>query len=124
MLATDADLQLWLRLASARDADLDQLANAVLIERLERVVLEDAFLQVGGQKPARTGAEVSGPSAGSSSWPKIAGDDVGPGFTDRGRPTGSVDGDHESNAGRLCGCDPERVVSKATALSGAAPSSR
>ena len=35
---------------AAGDADLDQLADAVLVERLERVVLDDALLEIAGEE--------------------------------------------------------------------------
>src|SRR5882757_9260654 len=50
MLAADAHLQIGPRLASARDADLDELADAVAIDRDEGIDLENALGDVGAEK--------------------------------------------------------------------------
>ena len=57
MLAADADLQIGPRLASARDADLDQFADAVAIDRDERIDLEDSLGYVSAEDilPRRRG---------------------------------------------------------------------
>ncbi len=46
VLAADPELELRLRTATALDSDAHQVADAVLVEHLERVVLEHARLQV------------------------------------------------------------------------------
>src|SRR5690242_4046772 len=46
MLAADSNLESGPRLAPALHADLDELADAVLVERDERINLEDAFCDV------------------------------------------------------------------------------
>ena len=46
MLAADADLQAGPRAASRDDALLDERADTVLVDRLERVVLQDADIQI------------------------------------------------------------------------------
>jgi len=52
MLAADAHLQIRPRLASARDADLDQFADAIAIDRDERIDLQDALGDIGAEKTA------------------------------------------------------------------------
>ena len=47
VLAADADLELRTRLAAARDADLDELTDAFLIERDEGIDLQDALRHIG-----------------------------------------------------------------------------
>src|SRR5688500_2616956 len=47
VLAADADLQVRARPAPALDRDPDQLAHPHLVERLERILGEDAALHVG-----------------------------------------------------------------------------
>src|SRR5437762_1399089 len=46
MLAADADLEIRTRAPPALDADLDQLADAFLVEDRERIVAQQAFLQI------------------------------------------------------------------------------
>ena len=46
MLAADADLEVGARLAALLGRHLDQLADAFLIERGERILLEDSLLHV------------------------------------------------------------------------------
>ena len=46
VLAADAELEVLARAAAALDRDLHQVADAVLVDRLERVALEDAGLEV------------------------------------------------------------------------------
>src|SRR5262249_36934203 len=50
MLAADSDLQISTRVTAPLDADADQLADALLVEHRERVVLQNPLLQVGGQE--------------------------------------------------------------------------
>src|SRR5581483_9299972 len=52
VLAADPDLELRLRSAPALDADAHQVADAFLVERLERVRLEHAVLEIEGQELA------------------------------------------------------------------------
>src|SRR3989475_5346685 len=56
VLSTDADLELGPRSPAELDRQLDEFADAFLIEHLERVVLQDAVLHVERQEPARVGA--------------------------------------------------------------------
>ena len=53
VLATDSDLEAWISCATPFDRLVDQLANPVLVERLEGVVSENSRFDVVGQKPAR-----------------------------------------------------------------------
>src|SRR5215470_10915883 len=53
MLAADAELQLLAGAAAALGGDADELANAVGVDRDERVLLEDALLLVGRQETRR-----------------------------------------------------------------------
>src|SRR5215469_8389970 len=46
MLAADADFQVWPSLAAAFGGDLHQLAHAFLIERVERILLDDPFREI------------------------------------------------------------------------------
>src|SRR3989441_10446878 len=55
VLSTDADLELGPRSPAELDRQLDELADAFLIEHLERVVLQDAVLHIERQEPARVG---------------------------------------------------------------------
>src|SRR5277367_1547553 len=50
MLAADADLEIGPRLAAARDADLDQFADAVAIDRDERIDLQNSLGDVGAEE--------------------------------------------------------------------------
>src|SRR5439155_7932886 len=52
MLPADADLELGPRSPAELDRQLDELADALLIEDLERVVPQDAVLHVERQEPA------------------------------------------------------------------------
>src|SRR5205085_2065632 len=49
VLAADAELDVFLRRAAALDRDSHQVPNSALVERLERVALEHAVLEVAGQ---------------------------------------------------------------------------
>src|SRR5216684_831625 len=53
MLAADPDLEAGTGLAPARDADLHQLADAVAIDRDERVDLQDSLGDVGAEEARR-----------------------------------------------------------------------
>src|SRR5690242_18917287 len=50
MFAADADLQRWPRLAAALDADLDELADALAVERDERIDLQNALGDIGAKE--------------------------------------------------------------------------
>src|SRR5947207_1164116 len=50
VLAADAELDVGLRRAPALDADPHQVADAVQVEGLERVLLEHAVLEIEGQE--------------------------------------------------------------------------
>ena len=50
VLAADPHLELGLAAAAALDRDPHQVADAVLVEHLERVALEDAVLEVVGEE--------------------------------------------------------------------------
>src|SRR5262245_43097303 len=52
VLAADPDLQAGRHGAPASDSEPDQLAHALLVERLERVVRQEAALEVRGQELA------------------------------------------------------------------------
>ena len=52
VLAADAELDLLARAAAALDGDLHQVADAVLVDRLERVAIEDSRLEVVGEEAA------------------------------------------------------------------------
>src|SRR5205085_12583721 len=52
VLAADAELDLRLRLAAALDADAHEVADALLVEDLERVPREDAVLEIEGEELA------------------------------------------------------------------------
>src|SRR6266550_5575094 len=52
VLAADAELDLFLRRAAALDRDSHQVSDSALVERLERVALEHAVLEVAGQELA------------------------------------------------------------------------
>ena len=52
MLAADAQLEIRLDTAGALDGDPHQIADALQVERLERVPLEDPDLEVVGEEPA------------------------------------------------------------------------
>ena len=52
VLAADAELDVRLRLAAALDADAHEVADAFLVEHLERVPLEHAVLEVEGEELA------------------------------------------------------------------------
>src|SRR5204863_1073285 len=52
VLAADAELQLRLGRAAALDPDTHQIAHSALVERLERVALEHALLEVVGEELA------------------------------------------------------------------------
>ena len=52
MLAADADLEAGLVARPALDADSDELADAVGVDGLERVRLQQALFEVGGHHPA------------------------------------------------------------------------
>ena len=51
VLAADADVEVGPRLAAELDGDLHDPADAALVERRERVLGQDALLQVLGQEP-------------------------------------------------------------------------
>jgi len=53
VFAANPDLEIGACGAAFLDAHLDQLPDAFLIERLERVVREDVLLDVEGQEAAR-----------------------------------------------------------------------
>ena len=50
MLAADADLEIGSGLAPARDADLDQFADTIAIDRDERIDLEDALGDISAEE--------------------------------------------------------------------------
>jgi hypothetical protein len=52
VLAADAELDPGLRRAAPLDADPHQVADAVLVDRLERVALEHSVLEVEGEELA------------------------------------------------------------------------
>src|SRR5258708_5748039 len=53
VLAADADLELLARAAAALDADPHQLANALAIDRHERIGRQDAARRVGAEEARR-----------------------------------------------------------------------
>src|SRR5436309_12167401 len=53
MLAANADLEIGPRLAAARDADLDELADAVAIHRDERIDLQNALGDIDAEESGR-----------------------------------------------------------------------
>src|SRR4051812_3983734 len=53
MLAADAELEVGANEAAALDGDLHQVADPLLVERDERVLLEDSLGQVSVQEPGR-----------------------------------------------------------------------
>ena len=52
MLAADPDLQIGAGAPAQPHRDLDELADPVLVEHLEGVLVQDAVLHVEGQEPA------------------------------------------------------------------------
>ena len=50
MLAANADLEIGTGLAPARDADLDELADAIAIDRDERIDLQDSLCDIGAEE--------------------------------------------------------------------------
>ena len=52
MLAADPDLDCRPHRSAAFDRDADELADTVDVDRLERIVLEQAVLEVEGQEPS------------------------------------------------------------------------
>src|SRR5690606_32446044 len=59
VLAADAELEAGLGTAPPLDREADELADALLVERLERVVREDPGLDVAGEELARVVAAVA-----------------------------------------------------------------
>ena len=52
MFAADAKLQIRPGLTTALDAELDQLADALLVDRYEGIVGDEPLLDIGGQEAA------------------------------------------------------------------------
>jgi hypothetical protein len=50
MLAADADLEIGPGLAAAGDADLDELADAVTIDRNERIDFQNPLADIGAEE--------------------------------------------------------------------------
>jgi hypothetical protein len=59
VIAADAHLEVGARRAAALDSHLDQLADALLVDRLERVFGDDLLVDVVGQEPADVVARVA-----------------------------------------------------------------
>src|SRR6187399_1779609 len=53
VLATDADLEIWSRRTSIAHRHRDQLANAALVELLERIFRQQSFLEIVWQEAPR-----------------------------------------------------------------------
>lgn len=53
MFTADADLEIWFHTTTPLGAEADQLAHAVAIENLKRIVFNDLAFDVIGQKAAR-----------------------------------------------------------------------